>query len=990
MKIINAKTAGFCFGVRRAVSICEKAASECSNCVTFGPIIHNDSVIKDLDAKGVGIITDAAEATPGHTVIIRSHGACRSEREALESRCGNIIDATCPDVGRIHKIAREESSGGRRVMIIGERSHPEVSAIASWCQEYAIFETADELLEWLGTDGNAGLPLSFVFQTTHTRAIFDTIVEIIKKECTNFKIFDTICNATRERQLEAEKLSQTVDAMIVIGDKNSANSLKLADICTRYCRRVFFVETANDLCLADFRDVDTVGITAGASTPAWIIKEVNHKMSGEELLDETTTDAQALDGFVEPAVADGIVAAEAEAVDAVAVPEPDAVATDAPLAAYAEEIVAVEDDAAQEAGVAPDLDAAVEAADEPPVAEAAVAEGDGADAEAAPVAEPAVAALVDEPAEEEAPAAEAPAAEATSVADETAEAPAAEETTEAAPVAAAEPPLEAITVGEAAADEPAAEAASQTDAPIETPPADATDEPPSEPRDESFEEMLERSIKTLHTGQKVAGIVTSITATEVSVDLGTKQSGYIPISEFTDDANANIDDIIKVGDSIESFVLRVNDVEGMVTLSKKRLDAIKNWDDIEAAKDSRAIVEGHVTEENKGGIVVNVKGVRVFVPASQTGLPKSAPMTDLVKKTVKLRITEVNQSRRRVVGSIRAVQAEERREKSDRLWEEIEKGKQYDGVVKSMTSYGVFVDIGGIDGMIHISELSWTRIKQPSEVMSVGDEVSVYVLSFDRETRKISLGYKKSEDNPWARFTSQYSVGNIVNVKIVKMMPFGAFAEICPGVDGLIHISQITDHRIGLPSEILSDGQLVDVKITEIDNDRKKVSLSIRALIDPSSQRLSDRDVEEAAAVDKTPVVVYDTDAPPAFDDDDDSPSDGGPDADDSAVDVVDEAVAADDDAADADDDVDAAVAEDAATADEEATDAAEDAAAAATADDEAADAVEDTTAEAPVADEAEEADTADDDAAAEDAAAAPIADEAEDTQTDIVPDEGD
>jgi len=390
---------------------------------------------------------------------------------------------------------------------------------------------------------------------------------------------------------------------------------------------------------------------------------------------------------------------------------------------------------------------------------------------------------------------------------------------------------------------------------------------------ESFEEMLEKSIITLHTGQKVSGVVTSVTSTEVSVDLGTKQSGYIPISEFADDASTKIEDVIKVGDTIESFVMRVNDVEGMVVLSKKRLDAIKNWDIIEAAKENRAIVEGFVTEENKGGIVVNVKGVRVFVPTSQTGLPKSVPMSELVRKTVRLRITEVNQSRRRVVGSIRAVQSDERREKSERVWKDIEVGKKYDGVVKSMTSYGVFVDIGGVDGMIHISELSWTRIKQPSEVMAVGDNVSVHVLSFDKENRKISLGYKKGEDNPWAKFTKQHSIGDVVNVKIVKMMPFGAFAEICPGVDGLIHISQITDHRIGLPSEVLSDGQLVDVKITEIDFDRKKVSLSIRALLDPSSQPVTERDVAKAARSDGKPVIVYDTDVPPQSEDDPDNSS---------------------------------------------------------------------------------------------------------------------
>jgi len=398
---------------------------------------------------------------------------------------------------------------------------------------------------------------------------------------------------------------------------------------------------------------------------------------------------------------------------------------------------------------------------------------------------------------------------------------------------------------------------------------ETTEEPemaPDSEEPESFEEMLEKSIKTLRTGEKVTGIVTSITSTEVSLDLGTKQSGYIPITEFTDDEHTDINEIIKIGDTIESFVMRVNDVEGMVMLSKKRLDAIKNWDIVETAKENRTTVEGVVVEENKGGIVVNVKGVRVFIPASQTGLAKSSPMTDLLKKTVKLRITEVNQSRRRVVGSIRQVQNDERREKSDQVWVDIEVGKKYEGIVKSMTTYGVFVDIGGVDGMIHISELSWTRIKQPSEVMAVGDEVSVYVLSFDKETRKISLGYKKSEDNPWTRFTSNYSVGDVVNVRIVKMMPFGAFAEICQGVDGLIHISQITDHRIGLPSEVLSDGQMVDVKITEIDNDRKKVSLSIRALIEPKEPSTDDVDSEESID-DRTPVILYDTDSPPPMDD---------------------------------------------------------------------------------------------------------------------------
>ncbi|MCL2401337.1 MAG: bifunctional 4-hydroxy-3-methylbut-2-enyl diphosphate reductase/30S ribosomal protein S1 [Oscillospiraceae bacterium] len=719
MRVIVAESAGFCFGVRRAVSICEKAAEEYGECVTLGPVIHNSHVIKDLEEKGVRTVLDISEIDPSVPVIIRCHGLGKNECERLTTLGARIIDATCPDVKKIQHIVETESGLGRTVLIIGERTHPEIIAISGWCENCEVFETPEELSAWLKSGNNAQKDVSVVFQTTGTQTIYRSCAQIIKKECTNPKIFDTICNATFKRQEEAIKLSKIADVMIVVGGKNSANSLRLADICREYCKKVIFTEDAVGLDIKHFHMAGTVGVTAGASTPEWIIKEVTQKMSEEIKIDETLEAREAT------------------------IPEAPPVQ---------EEVL--------QANIAQD------AAPEAP-------ESKSAETDEAPAA----------PSDEE----------------------------------------------------------GQSDAP------------------ETFEEMLEKSIKTLHTGQKVTGIVTSITATEVSVDLGTKQSGYIPVSELTDDPNADINEIVKVGDTIETFVMRVNDVEGMVMLSKKRLDAIKGWDDIEVARANRAIVEGIVTEENKGGIVVSVRGVRVFVPASQTGLPKSSPMTELVKKTVKLRITEVNQSKRRVVGSIRAVTFEERKEKAEKLWNEIEVGKEYDGVVKSMTSYGVFVDIGGVDGMVHISELSWTRIKQPSDVVAVGDEIRVYVISFDKETRKISLGFRKAEDNPWARFTAQNQPGDVVNVKIVKMMPFGAFAEIYPGVDGLIHISQIADHRIGLPSEVLSEGQLVDVKITDIDHDRKKVSLSIKAVNEPEGI--------SADAEDRTPEVVYDTDAPPLSED---------------------------------------------------------------------------------------------------------------------------
>ena len=366
---------------------------------------------------------------------------------------------------------------------------------------------------------------------------------------------------------------------------------------------------------------------------------------------------------------------------------------------------------------------------------------------------------------------------------------------------------------------------------------------------ESFEELLEKSFKTLNTGDKVTGIVTAIGTTEIQVDVGCKQAGYIPVSELSSDPDVKPEDVVKVGDEIEAYVVRVNDVEGYATLSKKRLDAVKLWEDIETAVEDKTVLEGTVTEVNKGGIVVSVKGVRVFVPASQSGMPKDSDLGQMVKQKVKLRVTEVNRARRRVVGSIKSVLNEERQAAQAAIWEGIEVGKHYDGVVKSMTSYGVFVDIGGVDGMVHISELSWSRIKNPAEICKVGDTMDVYVISFDPEKRKISLGVKDRTQNPWDVFMNTYKVGDVANVRIVKLMTFGAFAEVVPGVDGLIHISQIADRRIEKPEDVLSEGQIVEAKITAIDEEKHKISLSIRALSEPAPAAVEEEEeeVEEPA-----------------------------------------------------------------------------------------------------------------------------------------------
>ena len=640
MSVVLAKSAGFCYGVRRAVELAERTAEEGRPCVMLGSIIHNKDVIARLAEKGLTAVERPEDVPEGSAVIIRSHGEGRAVYDQLRARGVEILDATCPNVTRIHQIVAQAEETGRQPVIVGTPDHPEVTAIAGWCSHPVVVSGAEELEKWLVQDEKRrNLPLTFVSQTTSTRKIWDDCVKKAKKECTNAEFFDTICGATSKRQEEAHRLAQQCSLMVVIGDGKSSNTKRLAEICRESCPDVRLIERAADLEPSALSQANVVGITAGASTPAWIIKEVYDKMSEENMEIE-----------------------------------------------------------------------------------------------------------------------------------------------------------------------------------------------------KSFAEMLEESIKTLNTGDKVKGKVVAITPTEIEVELGVKYPGYIPLSELSDDPSVKPEDVVKVGDEIETYVMLVSDRDCMVKLSKKRLDMVKGWEEIEAAKENETVMEGFVTEDNKGGVVVSVKGVRVFVPASQTGLPRETPMSELVKQKVRLIITEVNRARRRVVGSISRVTRAERAAAAEKVWAEIEEGKHYTGTVKSLTSYGAFVDIGGVDGMVHISELSWSRIKHPSEVVKVGDTVDVYVISADKEKKKISLGMKDHSQDPWSVFTSTYQVGDVANVRIVKLMTFGAFAEVVPGVDGLIHISQIAEHRIDKPSDVLAEGDKVDVKITDVDMENKKISLSIRALLEEQGQ----------------------------------------------------------------------------------------------------------------------------------------------------------
>ncbi len=639
MNIRIANTAGFCYGVKRAVELVEQAVDQGKTVYTLGPIAHNRHLVASFESKGVRVGQTPEDIAEHCTVVIRSHGIPRATYEALRQRNVEIIDATCPSVKRIHNIVSDAEAEGRTPVIIGTPTHPEIVAIAGWCSNPKVFSHEESLEHWLLSDPElADLPITMVSQTTGTKKLWENCKKILKKVCTNYKIFDTICRATENRQNEAASLGEESQAMIVVGDRTSSNTKKLALICSEHCSDVFLIDNAADLPLEKLGRFSNIGITAGASTPAWIIKEVKDTMS------------------------------EIKNVDVVA--------------------------------------------------------------------------------------------------------------------------------------------------------------------EESFEALLENSIKTLNTGDKVLGTVTAIGSTEIQVDLGTKHAGYIPYVEVSADPTVKPEDVLKKGDEIEVFVVHVNDQEGTVMLSRKKLEGIKVWDDVEAACENKTAVEGIITEENKGGLVANVKGVRVFIPASQTGIAKGGELSELKGKMVQMKITEFNRARRRVVGSIRAVTNEARKAASEKIWNEIEVGKQYHGTVKSLTTYGAFVDIGGVDGMVHISELSWGRIKTPNEVVKVGDEIDVFVIKFDAEKKKISLGYKTAEMNPW----NKIALGDVVTVKIVKLVEFGAFAQVLPGVDGLIHISQVADRRVDKVSDVLTEGQEVEAKIIELDVERKRISLSIRALLTPAAE----------------------------------------------------------------------------------------------------------------------------------------------------------
>jgi len=658
IKIITAKTAGMCYGVKRAV---DRARELADSAVIYGELIHNNDVLRELEALGAVKIEKIADCPPDKTLLIRSHGISPAEYVEIAALGLTFEDMTCPHVSKIHKIVAEKSKEGFGVIIAGDKNHPEVRGIIGHVAESSACHIVNsvedlEILTKADTDFRHNA-LILVAQTTFDLAKWREYKEILKKHCTNLQIFDTICSTTIQRQEEAELLSRECDLMVVLGSPESSNSRKLANICKRHAETLF-IENSSQLDIERIKDLpagSAVGIIAGASTPAEKIEEV-HSIMSEELK-------------------------------------------------Y----------------VGRDMESA----------------GD--------------------------------------------------------------------TNGEI-----------------------------------DFMAEVDKTFKRVYIGNRVKASVVSVNRSEVVVDIGTKHSGYIPADELSNDSSKLPSEVVSPGDEIDCVVISINDAEGVVYLSKKKVDSALGLQRIAEAEANNSTLIGRVEAVVKGGVIVVCEGAKVFVPASQSGVPKTGKLEDLAKKEVKFKIIEVNESRGRMVGSIRAAVKEENDAKRDAFWGEIAEGKRYKGEVKSIESYGVFVDLGGVDGMVHLSELTWNRVRHPKEIVSVGDKLDVYVKSFDPEKRRVSLGAKDPDANPWSNFAKDYSIGDVVNVEIVSLTPFGAFAQIMPGVDGLIHISQVARERVANVASVLSVGEKVDAKITDIDEEKGRISLSIKELLEPLPDESSD------------------------------------------------------------------------------------------------------------------------------------------------------
>ena len=645
--ITLAEHSGFCYGVKTALQKALKTVEEYEGTgrrvYTFGPIIHNDDVVNDLNMRGVQICSAPGSTEKDAAVIIRSHGVPASVEAALRDSCGQLIDATCPHVKKIHRLADDAYHEGRTIVVIGDAGHPEVQGIDGWCgNEAMIFSDPAEIERPKSLARlNRAEEILAVAQTTLNRNVWDACTEALLRRYPRAQLRCTICSATSSRQTACRRVAEISDAMVVIGGRSSSNSRKLYEIASEVCENTYFIENTSHLPLKDIAKYNKIGVSAGASAPERIIKEVISNMS--DIITNNIDESNEMNDFM------------AE---------------------------------------------------------------------------------------------------------------------------------------------------------------------------------IEKSLKMPQRGEIVKGEVIQVGPREVYVNLGCKKDGIIPKDEIALEADQDIESMFKLGDVVEAKVLKTDDGDGNILLSRKKVEISEHWNEIIKAYEDKSFVTAKVIREVKGGVIAAYKEVTGFIPMSQLNDRYVEKADEFIGKTLTVKVTRVDQKRNKAVFSHKAYLAEEKSKKIAEIWSSINVGDTVEGTVMRFTDYGAFVDIGGIDGLLHISEISWGKLKHPQEALKIGQKINVKILSMNEEKGKISLGLKQNTPEPWSVINENYQVGQVVEGKVVQIKEYGAFVELEPGLDGLVHISEIAHKRVTNIADEISIGQMVNAKILEIDEEKRRISLSIKETLD--------------------------------------------------------------------------------------------------------------------------------------------------------------
>ena len=644
MNIQVADHAGFCFGVREIDRKASEALARANgrSVYSYGPLVHNAQYVARREEEGIHVLQSLSEAKQldeQSILLLRAHGVTVEERKQLEATGAEIVDGTCPVLLNIYRLLQKKQEEGYRCVIVGDPKHPEVVAMRSRLDEDALILSSTQD----AASVRSKKPLFVVSQTTNREDYFEDVIAAIPKEV-KVTVQKTICRATEERQKACAKLAREVDLMIVIGGKHSSNTDKLRQVAEKETKNVQRIEVFNDFALQNHPILNRIGITAGASTPDWIIEEV----------------VRGMENFTK----------------------------------------------------------------------------------------------------------------------------------------------------------------------------------------EDFMEQIEDSMVKIYPRDIVKGTVISVKDDEVYVDIRYRADGIIKTDEMTDEERGNTHEHFHEGEEIDVYVIKLDDGEGNVMLSTRRVEGLKNWTKLMEKYEAGETVEALITGDNNGGLVANVMGINGFIPASQIATYFVKNFKQYIGQTLECKFLSVDERKRRVVLSARAVLEEQ----LDSVWEKIVVGETIKGKVVRMTDFGAFVDLGGVDGLIHVSDISWQRIEKPSDVLEIGQEVEPIVLKANRDRNRISLGLKQLMPKPFEIFKQNHKPGDVLKGTVVNLLDFGAFVRLDDGVEGLIHVSQIAHHHVEKPSDEYNIGQELDVKILEIDEERQRIALSTRALEEPTVEAKQDGEGEERKA----------------------------------------------------------------------------------------------------------------------------------------------